>query len=456
MRFPQLLRPDNPHLLLSAPCQDNADSATVDDTSNYNKNPNFVTYWSSDYATADGPGRLLPGAFSGTSLASNPDRIDLPVVTPQGYPYFFPGQGLLAANAYTIQWFGKRDSTAPYDLILCGFTEGPLIGYTSGEHSIYFNSDGANALSVYSKTRTTDWNHIALVLQTGGDVDVYANGELVGSMGDARLSDIFSLTNITDGDSYFFTGLFCGIKIYDEARSALQIAVDAAEGGIGPGNLVLRLDMQDTGATTVVNDTSIFDTDCGLNLLNGEDVTVTGGPGNNFMRAFDGAPFVSIGDSIGLPTRLTIIDSEQYTFECFFKLNSTAVQSNALTWEGDGDQGIYLNVASSKFQVAAFGATASDILTADTRWHHLAVILYDDGSMGGYIDGKYELVFDGGRSPSVNIDNILHTITGTLNGIFCGCKIYNMVRSQKQIGDDAKEGAVGRICPSSLSLLGVG
>lgn len=447
MRFPQLLRPDSPYLLLDLKCQDNDLSTTVDDSSNYNYDAAFSNGYSQDRADI-GPGLPLGHAFNGTTMLGVSDLISF------SQNYTIP----LGAE-WTIQWFAKRDSTANTDIILCVFEDASYFGYQSGGHTIYFDADGASAqtLSLSGIVNTTTWHHVAMVFNSNNTISVYINGVSAGNLSDTRASAaLFSV--LTDGTASFFSGLFCGFKVYQQARTSTQIAIDASDGQLGPATKQLEFSLQDNTGTTTLDDTSLYNEDGFLSVNNASYYSAAEGPGNLLPRSFDGPTLASEGDALNLLNRYTFTElNGDWTFECFFRL-TTNPASLALTHEYDGDTGFEVTVSGGNFVFSVPGTAATATAAgADTRWHHLVIFLSYDGALNGYLDAKKTLDFDYAWSGNILIDDLASWLAhSALNGRFCGYRIYNRILTFSEVSENAKRGAIGRICPSSLSLLGVG
>lgn len=132
---------------------------------------------------------------------------------------------------------------------------------TGGSHKLSFAySNGSGWREVTSAMPVINiwqWQHVA-VTKAGGDIRLYVNGKLVGSYLYTTNNNVASSTNtIKIGENGSinnrkFTGLMDEIKIWNEARTFLQIQQDMAETcPVFPNTLVAYYKLDDTGTSNI-------------------------------------------------------------------------------------------------------------------------------------------------------------------------------------------------------------
>ena len=138
------------------------------------------------------------------------------------------------ASGPTAQWVRLFDigTGQQNNNILLGFNQGKLTFQAFNGAALL------GSVSAASNFSTNVWQHVAVTVNTSNGVTLYVNGASVatGSLGQA----IAGLASGVRGQNYmgqsnwagdpFFNGAFADVRVYDNARSASQIANDLAGG----------------------------------------------------------------------------------------------------------------------------------------------------------------------------------------------------------------------------------
>jgi hypothetical protein len=211
-------------LILDLGFQEHAAETAYADASASNNDATFANALTAEHIAGQGPGGQYAWAPHGRILAAigTWSLVDI-TITP--------------TDARTFQGWFKRDTNADMDI---WFYDGSAIAATyfePGTDDVTVQDQTGTVGTLASGVDTTDWHYWGLVYKADNDIDLYADGSLIGTIG-TRVDNL----QISIGSA--FLGRYAGWKVYDEVRSAGQQAADAVlSGGGGGGNRKFFLDL---------------------------------------------------------------------------------------------------------------------------------------------------------------------------------------------------------------------
>ena len=319
-----------------------------------------------------------------------------------------------------------------------------------GKWVIRIHSDGTLRAEVqggyiYGSTLINDgnWHHIAVVLEDDGSTDIseaslYVDGALdtIAASGSCSV-DTENVQNVEIGTytrysgSEYFAGQMDDVRIYDTALTQQQIS------DIASADFQLHFDL-DTASLTTVIDSSVYQRN---GILMNSPTHITGYSGS--AVSFDG-----VDDYIAVSGYKGVTGNSSRT--CCAWVKSTGSNDIILSW---GDY----TVAGGKWvvRIHSNGTLRAEVqggyiygstLINDGNWHHIAVVLEDDGSTdiseaSLYVDGVLDTIAASG-SCSVDTENVQNVEIGTYtrysgSEYFAGqmddIRIYNSALTENQI-----------------------
>lgn len=225
-------------LWIHLPCQDNAATTTVTDTSgNGNDGELNNGGTTASYVTA-GPGESYPSAFDGAALGGAENIILFPTITwSLGTNNISVGIWVYGPLTGTTGLFGDIGLVAGMS-IESGVLEFRAPG--DGDTSIYSLSLGSTA---------TQWHFLHFQFKADGTITVYQNGTLLGDMTFETIMPVDFVLGFLAIDGFTLnrsSTSFCGFKAYNGITTSAQIAADYALGHSNnvtctPGSLSLAL-----------------------------------------------------------------------------------------------------------------------------------------------------------------------------------------------------------------------
>lgn len=210
---------------------------------------------------------------------------------------------------------------------------------------------------------------------------------------------------------------------------------------------LLEIDCQTVGEVSTIPDASPFGNNGGLGVAQADEIAeLNGGPGGQYVHAYDGAALMGFVDWITLDFEVASAGTIS------FWMKRTASVTDKLFDHSTGTS--HLGIASTNeftlVDVADNLCTGS--LISDTDWHHY--VLTNNGlDLTLYIDG----VSEGTLSQQVQDDYIFDQIGKETEALFCGIQVGSTVWSAQDIADsyalgsDSGSTATGR-CGINLGI----
>lgn len=247
---------------------------------------------------------------------------------------------------------------------------------------------------IYGTTSLLDgnWHHIAVVLVDDGSSNIdeavlYVDGYRETEYGGVLSCPVNTIegasavigTNITK--SVFFSGLIDQVKVYDRALAADEIALLAGH------DLLLSLRFDETQGLTC-RDSSIYGR---YGVLYGA-VNPVRAPGyyNNAIELDGTDDYVEIPDYMGI--------SGGNDRACTAWIKTSDLGGQIISWGNTATGSKWLIRVNEQGQLRAEvqgGYISSSTVIADNSWHHIAVVLKNDGTpdiseAALYVDGRLE------------------------------------------------------------------
>ena len=329
-----------------------------------------------------------------------------------------------------------------------------LVNYSSSGNpgALHVSVSGGNVVGT-TDLRDGQWHHIAVVLNDDGSPDssellLYVDGQ------SETLSYLTSqaINTTADSDVYIgsrfgstsnlFTGIMDGVQIYDRALTELEV-----NSLIASKQLYLNLD-ETSGATA--SDASPYQRNA--LLINNPVWQPTDGVSNGAL-ALDGTD-----DYIEIPGYKGVTGTSSRTCGMWIKTDTTgAIMSWGSSTPSGGDYWYMLVNYSSSGNPGALHVSVSGgnvVGTTDLRdgqWHHIAVVLNDDGSPDSselllYVDGQSETLSyltSQAINTTADSDVYIGSRFGSTSNLFTGMidevQIYNQALSESEIATMAQK-----------------
>ena len=272
-----------------------------------------------------------------------------------------------------------------------------------------------------------------------GDVRFYVDGvEHAVSTGTVPAGTLTATpTDITIGDSpaaqgqFSFNGTIGEVRIYDDIRTATEVAGDAAGGNTSDANLQVRLDFDPANISghTVTNQGNLGMTG---------DATLGSGRGGPAL-SFDGGDIITATDAGlqlggGAFTIEAIVTTTQVS-STFLSLGNGAAQDAGVNMILDASGLVGVGLA---FRSAAASATPIN----DGQPHHVAFTHNGSGTYELYVDGAFASSFSISPTQAITLGQLtLGQLTDgaqPYNGALADVRVYGDARTAAEIAADAR------------------
>ncbi len=329
--------------------------------------------------------------------------------------------------------------------------------YTGGRWVIRVNEGGqlraeVQGGNIIGTTVINDgsWHHIAVVLEDDGSPDVneaklYVDGNLetISSSADEPIHT-GSYQNVQIGMYYtgerYFEGLIDDVRIYDQVLSESEINDAIFWRLLNP---IFHLPLNETSGVIAPDIAGGHDG----TLVNMDDSDWTAGI-EGYALDFDGADdYIEADDYKGI--------SGSSSRSCMAWIKTDSVNKEILSWGSIdiGEKWLVLIDTNGHLRVSiSGGGIAGSSPLSDGQWHHIAVVLADDGSADIseailYVDGQREGLssFEAGTINTGEIQNVqigLCEIQGYnrfFKGLIDDVRIYSEALIPKEIKDLVSE-----------------
>jgi len=369
----------------------------------------------------------------------------------------------MGTSDFTIEaWVNSSTDVSDWRYLVSKRTAGsPWTGYelfinkTTGVlyAQIY---DGSDVVGPSSVTAIHDdaWHHIALVADRDGNAQLYIDGVADGSAVDmTSVDDLDNASNFIVGHtgSSGVIGQIDDIKIYKTARSASQIRRDY-ETGPPP---VAHWKMDENSGDTAYDTSGANDGDLQGSCPGAATCPIwAAGKYGNAMQ-FDGSDdYVSISSVPVAGSHITFsmwlyINATSSSHVYFGRYGSSYALRNYHLRINQDTSDIVARIwnvgVNEKYETSAYSLETE-------RWYFVSLLYSHDGTTGTlslYVDGKLHNTNTGGAydvvSSAISLGTDVNQNYGYYNGKVDDVRIYNYVRTQKQIMQDMNAGhpAVG-------------
>ncbi len=288
-----------------------------------------------------------------------------------------------------------------------------------------------------------NWHHVAVVLRDDGSPDIQEARLYVDGQRETISASVDEWVNTGEAENvmigvYFgannpryFQGLIDDVRIYDRPLTQQEIQTFALL------NLHLHLKLNET-TETIATDASVYQRNG--NLLNGP----TWQPSENLNGAIQ---FDGIDDYIEITNYKGITGTASRT--CCAWINTTTASGEILSWGEDYYGGRWVIRVNEGGQLRAEvqgGNIIGDTLINDGNWHHIAVVVENDGTPDIqearlYVDGQRETISASVDEPinSGEVENVLiGAYLGANNprwfqGLVDDVRIYDQPLTQEEI-----------------------
>ena len=381
-------------------------------------------------------------------------------------------------NDFTISFWVNPDSGGTKELVAKSSGENYEIWQSSTNLSVRVNgvSPVVSAGSIFTYGQ---WTHITVKYERStGLVTIYQNGNYFTNGANTNAASInnssLQIGAYSDGTSYPFSGKIDELRIYNRALSPSEIT-QLYNYAPGP---IAYWDLNEASGTTV-NDKS-------GNNLTGTFGIGTSAPSWSSGKYGGGVDFSSTTKFINIPVNSsfqTNTSGRSFSYSLWFKSKNVSVSNQYLITDNEpcnnpGTFAIYLsggNIGFNYYSLSA-GSQVSQIFTPSTAlqnntWYHLEwTKTFGQLGVQAYLNGIPQTISGDSNNTGNTTSRILlgawngtgSTCTGgvtdsppvanwSLNGSIDEVKIYNYIRTQKQIIEDMTAGAPAVSSKSMIS-----
>jgi len=333
-------------------------------------------------------------------------------------------------------WFKPQVVNADNIIFSYGTASGnAAYGASFGQTNMYNFSYSSN-LSYVINLNTTDWKHLVVTLETGGNAKMYLNGALVASgnypLWNTGVSNEFKLGSLFNTNTSSFYGWFDDLKIYNRAIAPDEVA----ELYNGSRSLITEYDFNNT-----------------YNNINGT-VPFTSSTSTSFVSDRNGNPESALHlENIGTNAYIENLPNGSLprTVSIWFK-REVANSDNIIfvygTPSGQQAYGTSYNGSNTFFNFS-YVTSISNFYNPGMDWHHLVTTFDATKTAKMYMDGS--LVIQGNN---LNWNTVLTPNGFWLGGLFTTngspftgdldeLKIFNYALTSNEVDSLYNSSAVG-------------